>query len=272
MLIYSDDHMHSAFSADCKTSMKTMIESAINKGLKNMTFTEHVDFDYPGELNFLIDYDDYIPYFDKMKSIYKDQINLKLGVEVGLQHSCFDKINGLLSRYPFDFVLASTHVLLGMDPYDGNYYKGRSRNEAYATYFDTTKSLIESFDNFDSYGHLDYIIRYAPTEDRMYNYDELKDSLDALLLTIIRKNKALEVNTSGYRKGFHTPHPQSQVISRYYDLGGRLVTLGSDAHFAEDISDSFLLAYQLLDEIGFEEIVTFVKRQPEKIPIAKLLK
>lgn len=265
-IIY-DYHLHSSASADCVTDIEEMIQSGIKLGLQHMTFTEHVDIGYPGDLDFSIDYDTYIKNYHMLKEKYKDQISLGLGVEVGLQPQYLEDISEYVKKYPFDFVLASTHVVHGQDPYFGQYYKGKTLIEAYEGYFEETYEMLLKYDNFDSYAHLDYIIRYAPVDDKMYHYKDLAHVLDPLLELIIKKDKALEVNTSGYRNGFNTPHPQIETLKRYYELGGRKITVGSDAHLTGHITHSFDHAYNLLTTIGFNEITVFHKRQPSSIAL-----
>lgn len=262
-----DYHLHSSASADCVTDIEEMIHTGIKLGLQHMTFTEHVDIGYPGELDFSIDYDAYIKNYDQLKEKYKDQISLGLGVEVGLQPQYLKAISEYVKKHPFDFVLASTHVVHGQDPYFGEYYKDKTLAQAYESYFKETYDMLLEYDDFDSYAHLDYIIRYAPVDNKMYRYDDFAHVLDPLLQLIIKKNKALELNTSGYRNGFNTPHPQVETLKRYYELGGRKITVGSDAHLTGHIAHSFDQASDLLTSIGFKEITVFHKRQPTSIPL-----
>ena len=165
MGILIDQHVHSDFSPDSKTSMEKMIRRAVELGLKEITFTDHVDYDYPdinGEL-FEVNYDDYMEEIEKLKSKYSE-INILMGVEVGYQPHLIERIDKLVNSYPFDFVIGSIHTCDGMDLYTGEFFKGKTKKESYQRYLENIKHCVNNFDNCDVFGHLDVIIRYGKFE------------------------------------------------------------------------------------------------------------
>ena len=117
----------------------------------------------------------------------------------------------------------------------------------------------------DTYGHLDYIVRYGPNQNRFYSYEKYQDILEAILKKLIEKNVGLEVNTGGYHYGLGEPNPCTAIIRRYKELGGEIITIGADAHAPEKIGYDFDRAAQVLKECGFEYYTVFKERKPEFI-------
>ena len=165
--------------------------------------------------------------------------------------------------FPFDFIIASSHVCNGRDPYYPYFYEGRDDEEAYREYFSSIPENLKAFSNFDVYGHLDYIVRYGKTKDAGYSYDKYKDVLDKILETLLEKEKGIEINTGAI--GYHLKdlNPCTDIIKRYRELGGEIVTIGSDAHAPGDIARGFDRAGEVLTACGFRYYTTFENRMPE---------
>lgn len=274
MSIKADFHLHSSFSGDSTAPMEEMIKQAISLGLTYLCFTEHNDFDYPTppgnkesvqENVFLVNTDSYLYDFIRFREQYKDQIQLLFGVELGLQPHLLRE-NAVYARsYDFDFIIASSHVCDHRDPYYPPFYEGRSEEEAYRSYFNSIIENVRKFDNYDIYGHLDYVVRYGPSRDKDYSYEKYKDLFDTMLSLLIGNGKGIEVNTGGYRKGLKELHPCTDVLKRYRELGGEIITVGSDAHEPGHIGADFEVAAQILKECGFQYYTIFRGRQPEFI-------
>ena len=147
----------------------------------------------------------------------------------------------MTAKYPFDFVIGSSHVVHGIDPYYPHYYDGRSEDEAYLEYFESILENLHTNVDFDVYGHLDYVVRYGGYENKVIDYEEFRDILDAILAELIKKDKGIEINTSGIRYGLPNPHPNIDIIRRFKELGGKIITIGSDAHKVEDLAKDFNL-------------------------------
>lgn len=274
MPILSDCHLHSHNSGDSHTPMEEMILQGIRQGLKTMCFTEHNDFQYPdapGEPGsiFLLNTDSYLYELIQLKEKYKDQIQILFGVELGLQpeQEVFRQ-NAVYARsYDFDFIIGSSHICHGMDPYFPAFFEGRSEEEAYREYFTSILENIKKFQNFDVYGHLDYVVRYGPGKDADYSYAKYRDILDKILTTLIDKEKGIEINTGGLNRGMKDLHPCVDIIKRYRELGGEIITVGSDAHKPEDIAAHFDRAGQVLKECGFDYYCIFEKRLPHFVKL-----
>ncbi len=267
MSILCDYHVHSTFSGDAKGSMKEMIDSAVSKGLKKICFTEHMDkqFPYrPGEEGmFELNADSYLYDLLRFKSEYEGIIDIGFGVEVGMQIGAL-KDNLIFSRsHEFDFILASIHVVDGFDPYYPEYFEGKTEEEAYGRYFETIYENIARFDNYDVLAHLDYIVRYGADKDKNYKYEIYKETIDKILKHIIEHEKGLELNTAGLRKGTRDLHPCFDIIKKYKELGGELVTIGSDAHEPAHVAADFDKAEEALIEAGFKYYCMYENRIAE---------
>lgn len=268
MPVTSDCHLHSSHSGDSDTPMEDMVLQGIARGLTTMCFTEHNDFDYPESPDtpagmFLLNTDPYLYDLARLKEKYREQIRLLFGVELGLQPELPQENAVYAKSHDFDFIIGSSHVCHGRDPYYPAFYEGRSEEEAYREYFESILENIRRFSNFDVYGHLDYVVRYGPHRDQNYSYEKYRDLLDEILKLLLDRGKGIELNTGGIGSGMKDFHPCMAVLKRYRELGGEIVTVGSDAHDTQHIGDSFDRASEVLKECGFKYYTVFEKRSPE---------
>ncbi|MDP4181291.1 MAG: histidinol-phosphatase HisJ family protein [Bacillota bacterium] len=263
-----DSHVHSSFSGDSEMNADIACNTAINLGLNGLAFTDHLDLDYPNfDIKFLIDFDEYDSFMDNLKNRFSSKIRVLKGIEVGIQPHVIDDTNKIVNSYNFDFVIASIHVIDGLDPYYGEYFKDKpSKNAAFSRYLSEILFALNNYDNFDVIGHIGYIRRYCSYEDKSLRYSEFCDYLDSILKGVILKGKGIEVNTSGFRT-LGTPIPDLDIIKRYKELGGEIITTGSDAHAPEHIAFNFEEIKKALSELGFKYIAHYEDRKPvfEKI-------
>ena len=271
MAISVDFHTHSSFSSDSHTPLEEMLKQARSLGLTHYCVTEHLDLDFPvdpvEQLSFDLDTDAYFTTALALRKKYASDLKLCIGVELGLQPHLADRLNAYIERYPFDFVIGSSHLSGGKDPYYPAFYEGRSEEEAYREYFTSITENIRAFDGFDVYGHLDYVVRYGPHKDTHYSYEKYQDILDSIIRLLIEKGKGLEINTGGLKYGLKDLHPCTPLLKRYRQLGGEIITIGSDAHKPENIGVCFSRAEEALIACGFRYYTIFRERKPEFIPL-----
>ena len=204
----ADYHLHSSFSGDSNTPSEAAVLSALDKGLSLMCFTEHFDPDYPyQDVSMELDVPAYFTELRRLQSLYADRIGICIGAELGLQPHLGDYLRSWLSRcladgYAFDFLIGSTHLVDRTDPYYPQFWSCRRTEEAVSRYLEVTLENIQAFDDFDVYGHLDYIIRYAPEDERRFSYSAHEEQIDTILRLLIQKGKGIEINTAGYKSGF----------------------------------------------------------------------
>ena len=274
-MIRSDIHIHTTYSTDCSEPMENQIKQAISLGLETLCITEHMDEDYPlapgrketDPPEFLLDTDSYRKGFLEMREKYGDRIRLLWGVELGIQPHLAGFCTDFVSRHDFDFIIGSVHTIGHKDPYYSYFFEGRTEREAYEEYFNEALVDLKAFSDFDSLGHLDYVVRYGPNKNREYSYKEYSELIDPILNFIIEKGIALEANSAGFRKGLGEPNPCKDVLIRYRQLGGELITIGSDAHLTGSMCYDFPRLEALLVECGFRYHAVFVGRKPELHPL-----
>lgn len=276
-----DTHMHTRFSTDSKAEPSAMAEEAIRRGLAGICITDHLDYDYPlpaasslpagtegsGEPEFLLDIDAYLPAMKKLQKEYADRLPIRIGIELGLQAHLAERHRELLKQYAFDFVIGSSHVVHGFDPYYPEYYEGKTEAEAYREYFESILENIEAFQDFDVYGHIDYVVRYGPNKNREYSYRRYADILDEILKKLIGLGKGIEINTGGFKYGLGHPHPTEEILRRYRELGGEIITIGADGHAPEHIAYDFEKVPGILREAGFQYYTVFKERRGEFVPV-----
>lgn len=268
MSIKADFHLHSYFSGDSTAPMEQMILKGIELGLTQMCFTEHMDLDFPTteldpEGKFECNIDSYLYELIGFREKYKDKIKILFGLELGMQPHLARRHAILTKSYDFDFIIGSSHICNGKDPYYPPFYEGRSEEEAYREYFMSIIDNIKKFKNFDVYGHLDYVVRYGPNRDAEYTYEKYQDILEEILKLLIAEEKGIEINTGGLAKGLRDLHPCTAILKRYRELGGEIITIGSDAHAPSDMTRAFDRASQVLLDCGFKYYTTFENRLPE---------
>ncbi|SEA56663.1 histidinol-phosphatase (PHP family) [Pseudobutyrivibrio sp. ACV-2] len=268
--MFWDSHMHSNFSGDSEAKPIEMINVAREKGLPGITFTDHLDLEYPKEFGF---FDlDIANYYDKQHELAlkesTSEFTILTGIEVGLQPQVADKNNKIVSSKPYDYVIGSTHLVDKYDPYFESFWKRDSADKLLKRCYEQVYENINAYTNFDSLGHLDYPFRYVNDENLKNNcYEPYKDVINAILERIISLDKALEINTAALRKGMTYPNPHIDTIKRYRELGGKLITIGADAHTPADIAADFDTLPELLHKCGFNEYVVYKKRKPEAYPL-----
>ena len=298
-----DCHLHTCFSGDSETPVRAQLDRAISLGMHAVCITDHHDWDAPNEKGemgdrFLLDFPRYIPALREIREEYRGKIDMGIGVELGLQLHARQDTENVMRLYgdAFDFIIGSIHFVDHYDVYypqwfamdvsesrsDERYIHASrhipSREEAeavtpekeaarYRHFFEVTLKRLEAYDCFDTLGHLDFVVRYGPNRSQFYDFKTYGDIISAILELLIRKDKALEVNTGGFKYGLGHPNPCEDVLKRYRELGGRLLTVGSDAHVPGFVGYEFDRTAELLKEIGFREYALYRKRVPVMLPL-----
>lgn len=263
-----DFHLHTKLSYDSDADIDEVILTAIDKGMPYMAVTDHHDFDLD---NCVFEQKDVVGYYNTLLSFkkkYKNKIHLSAGIELGIEACQHKRLYDFTSKCPFDFIIGSIHGVDGLDPYYDDYWDGLTTDEGMCKYFNAIIEGMNAFDNFDVIGHIDYAIRYARNpEDKQYSYEKYAALLDTILQKVISMGKGIEINTGGLRKGLKTTNPSEEIIKKYHDYGGKIITVGSDAHTPEDIGADFDIAKEILLRCGFNEYCVFVERKPIFIPL-----
>lgn len=257
--MFCDYHIHSQFSADSKMTLEEISETAVKLGLDEIAITDHHDIDYQDDsIEFLIDKNEYLKEIEKYQQKYNGKLNIKKGIEMGLQLDILDECDQYLKN-DFDFVIASFHTADKADLHTGDFFKGYSQWEAYLSYLETILKTVRKYENYSVLGHLDIVRRYGDFETvpELMENPTAASIIEEILKTIIKKNKGLEVNTSGYRIDGKNPMPSFEILKLYKELGGKILTIGSDSHSTEQLTNKFDYTIKHLKEIGFNQLSTF---------------
>lgn len=265
--VRADFHMHTEFSGDSDAPVRTMLDAALERGMEAVCITDHIDVDYPedgktGENPFLFDLDEYFRVLDGIKKEYAGRLDLRIGVELGLQPHLGERYRSLVGHYPFDFVIGSLHVIHGMDPYDGIIFEGRSDRDVYREAFQATLENLDQVKDFDVLGHIDYVVRYGRHQAREYSYRSFSDEIDMILKKVIGMGNGIEMNMGGFKYGLGFCNPHPDVIRRYRELGGEIITVGADAHRPEHVAYDFEKAGDILKSCGFRYYTEYRNRKP----------
>ena len=156
-----------------------------------------------------------------LRDKYQSKLDVRFGIELGLQPHLEHSFKELLESVPFDFVIGSSHVVHGQDPYYREFFKGRKESECYMEYFESILENLAVFSEMDVYGHIDYVVRYGPNQNREYSYGRYQDILDEILRTIISKGCGIELNTGGSITGLASRTPAVQSSDATDSLVGR---------------------------------------------------
>lgn len=275
-----DNHNHSQFSFDGKkTTVELSARFAMEKGLGGICFSDHCDFYVPP---MKASFENLSPeYFDiglQQAEITRVQDELHCnnrscfkilkGIEIGMYEESHEQISRVLKENRFDQVIASVHYIEQTDPYYGGYYDDKDWKSAYGTYLETIYREMTWLKDFDIMGHYDYIARYAPYKEESIYYRDFSDIFDSLFKYLIYEGKALEINTKSYKNyNGRTPVLDRDVLLRYKEMGGEIISLGSDSHDPERTGDGFNEYAHLLKSLGFRWTAHYEKRNLIQLPL-----
>jgi len=270
MVKKTDYHTHTSHSFDGANSMEEMIEAAIGEGVSEIAFTDHVDVAIVCPLyQPPQDFAAYKAEFDGLREKYAGKIELVYGVEISLFKDASDGIGEFLDR-DFEFIIGSVHDLTVGDVYSPEFCGERGKKEIYRLYFEEMLENVKNVKNIDVLGHMDYIERYADCgkADKTADYSDFMEIIDEIFKIIIKERKGIEINTSGFRYGLGHTHPCGRILRRYRELGGEIITIGSDAHCVEHVGAGFDDAVEALRAAGFKAYSVYRGRKPRMVDLS----
>lgn len=268
-----DYHVHTTYSDDGKSTMEEVVKSAVKEGIQELCFTDHVDYGVKldhGEvirkemankyLEHNVDYPRYVEEIIYLQKKYQDVITIKMGLEFGMQRHTIQKFETLFQRYPFDFIILSCHQVEDKEFWNQDFQKGKTQQEYNERYYEELLYVVKHFKDYSVLGHLDMIVRYD--ESGIYPFGKVKGIIEAILKEVIKDGKGIEVNTSSSRYGLSDLTPSRDILKLYKQLGGNIITIGSDAHSAKDIGADIQNNKQELKRLGFNVYCTYEKMKP----------
>ncbi len=271
--VLADYHVHSEFSNDSIYPMEEVISDAINKGLDEICFTDHVDYGVKedwdsgkeiiyqnGEPMMNVDYPKYFDKLEKLKKQYQDKIVIKKGMEFGVQQHTVNQYESLFTKYPFDFIILSIHQIDNLEFWTQDYQKNKTQSQYNLEYYEEIYNVIQKYKNYSVLGHMDLIARYD--KQGVYPFEKVKPIVEKILKQVIMDNKGIEFNTSYKRYGLKNTTPSIDILKLYKKLGGKIITIGSDCHKKDHLGFYIEEAKKLLKELGFKYYCTYEKMRP----------
>lgn len=259
-----DLHVHTDNSFDGNHSATFFCEKAEFKDLRAIAFTDHCEVDqFKGNREYEKRIFQAFFEISKVRSAFRGKILVLNGIELGQPAYEPSTADDIVSRYDYDQVIGSVHNLRGKeDFYFMESFTPDEIDSLLKEYFDEIITMLQ-WGNFDVLAHLTYPLRYFFSKSGItVDMNDYKKQVDEILLLTAKKEKALEINTGGLRQPLKKLHPEVDIIKRFKELGGQLVTVGSDAHYADDLAKDIDKAYAAALEAGFSDIAFFQKRTP----------
>lgn len=264
-----DLHTHTDNSFDGHHSTMFLCETAVTKGIKAIAFTDHLEMDAFYRDNF--DKTAIQSFFEvsKARSAFKGKLLVCVGAELGQASYDIPTSEKLLSAMNYDIVIGAIHNLPGgEDPYYTDFSDDSVDYMKLLEDYLNCELKMAQWGGFDTLAHMTYPLRYiVGNYGRTVDMTRFKDIIDEILITLIKNEKALEINTAGLRQKIGITSPDESIVRRYKELGGKLITLGSDAHYAADLGAGIQQGYELALRCGFDKVAVYQNRIPTLVPI-----
>lgn len=271
--MYIDYHVHTDYSDDSSYLMEDVIKDAIEKGIEDICITDHVDYGIKYDWDQVekmiyrdgmplanVDYEKWEKELTYLQEKYKGQINIKMGMEFGMQMHTLSQYQQLFHKYSFDFIILSVHQVEDKEFWTQDFQKGKTQQEYIERYYQEMFDLVTHYKDYSVLGHMDLIVRYD--EQGIYPFEKIKPMIQKILERVIADGKGIEVNTSYHRYGLKDMTPSRDILKLYHELGGTIITIGSDSHQKEHLGAYIQEAKDELKALGFEYYCTFDKLKP----------
>ncbi|MBE6053505.1 MAG: histidinol-phosphatase HisJ family protein [Clostridium sartagoforme] len=268
-----DYHVHTNFSDDSSYIMEDVIIDAIKIGINEICFTDHVDygikldwdqadkFKYYGNKPIAnVNYPLYFKEIERLQEKYKDKITIKKGLEFGMQMHTIKDFQNIFDSYPMDFVILSIHQVNNKEFWTNEFQKDKTEKEYYDEYYKEMYDLVQNYHNYSVLGHMDLIRRYDNKDN--FPFSNNKDIITKILKYIIEDGKGIELNTSSHRYELKDLTPSCEILTIYKNLGGKIITIGSDSHVPQDLGAYIEESKLELRNLGFKYYCTFENMKP----------
>lgn len=271
--MFADYHVHTEYSDDSVYPMEDVIRDAIRLGLDEICITDHVDYGIKtdpdsgqeircrhGEPLTNVDYPRYTAQIARLQKKYCGAIRIKMGLEFGIQRHTIPQYKALFRRYPFDFIILSIHQVENKEFWTQDFQQGRTQQEYNERYYEEMLQVVKTYKDYSVLGHMDLIKRYDKAG--IYPFEKVKPIIAEILKIVIADGKGIEVNTSSHRYGLTDSMPSTEILQLYRNLGGSIITVGTDSHAPEHLGTYLKEAMDQLKRLGFKGFYTYEKMQP----------
>lgn len=269
----TDYHVHTEYSDDSVYPMESVVTDAIDLGLNEICFTDHVDYGVKcdwgsgkkmkyrnGEPLANVYYPQYIEEIKEMQYLYGDKIKIKMGLEFGIQTHTIPCFRTLFYKYPFDFIILSIHQVGNLEFWTQDFQRGKTQREYNEKYYEEMLAVVQQYKEYSVLGHMDLIARYD--KNGVYPFQNIKPLIEKILKTVISDGKGLEINTSSYRYDLSDTTPSIDILKMYRELGGKIITIGSDSHKPEHLGAYIKETKEFLKSLGYTKFCTYKNMSP----------
>jgi histidinol phosphate phosphatase HisJ family len=268
-----DYHVHTNFSDDSEYIMENVIIDAIKMGISEVCFTDHVDYGIKVDWEqddkikhvgntpiYNVNYPLYFNEIERLQNKYYNEIKIKKGLEFGMQMHTIQSFQKIFNLYPMDFIILSIHQISDKEFWTNEFQKGKTEREYYDKYYQEMYDIVQNYHDYSVIGHMDLIRRYDDKD--AFPFSNNKDMIINILKYIIKDGKGIEINTSSHRYKLDDLTPSYEILKIYKELGGKIITIGSDSHAHEDLGAYIKETMLELKKIGFKYYCTFEDMKP----------
>lgn len=269
----SDYHVHTNFSDDSEYIMEHVVRDAIEKGISEICFTDHVDYgikldwDEPEKIKYdgeraiaNVNYPVYFKEIERLQKKYSDKIKIKKGLEFGIQTHTIKDFKKIFDLYSMDFVILSIHQVNNQEFWTKEFQKGKTEKEYYNEYYQEMYNVVQNYHDYSVLGHMDLIRRYDEKDG--FPFSNNQEKITQILKYIIEDGKGIEINTSSHIYGLDDLTPSRDILKIYKELGGKIITIGSDTHIQIQLGSYIEQTKSELKELGFKHYCTFENMKP----------
>ncbi|OOB77794.1 MAG: hypothetical protein BEN18_09620 [Epulopiscium sp. Nuni2H_MBin001] len=260
-----DYHMHSKYSCDGREEITTLCLQSIRRGLTEIAITDHYELFLDHTREDVLDFENLYKDILQARELYEDKVRIKFGLELGQAHFNLPLATQVLSKYPFDFIIGSVHNLDDNSDMAFVDYSATPISVLFDNYLDALINMVQQAD-FDVVGHITYPIRYAFASKGVYpNWTPFKPKLEYLYKELIKRDKGIEINCSGFFQALKRPMPDLELLTFYKECGGKILTLGCDSHVKRHVGSTVSQGLEVIKAAGFCELASYSDRVPSLV-------
>ncbi|MGI6153668.1 MAG: histidinol-phosphatase HisJ family protein [Christensenellaceae bacterium] len=260
-----DYHVHTELSFDSEGVLDEYAAVARQRGITEFCLTEHFEPGYPYDVDISVDWGLYEKNLSHAREA-APEVSIGKGVEIGILPENLAMLELALADKGLDFIIASLHVSRGLDPYYPGFFDGLTIKEIQRVYLEEMTHCLKNYHYYNVVGHIGYMDKYIDMEhcggrEQAAQYADFPEVYDELLRTIITSGRGIEINTSSYASfGFPLPHPT--ILRRYIELGGEIITTGSDSHRPQTLGNGIRECLEILSDCGGKYVAVFKGMEP----------
>ena len=259
-------HVHTTFSCDATATMREQCLRAVELGLTEVAFTEHLDLQPNEECYGYYNRDAYEAEFRRCEAEFGGSVKLLRGLEMTYQQEFHDQIVNWIKGYPYDFIIGSVHVVKSEFLHLRDLYSRWNARDCYTWYYEELLRAAQS-GLFSVLGHLDLPKRYSYDTYGPVSWRDFEPLVNEVLRAAAATGTGIEINTSGLASAAKETFPGPDVVQRFRELGGVHITIGSDAHRPEQLGFGLDEGLRLARNAGFTAVTTYEGRRPRLVPI-----